>query len=147
MKNSYLKRYSGRFVVDSKIKEWVTIGGSINYNFQDESQIDPIGAGGIIPMRSVLQALPITPVKYPDGSWGKTEDYPGMEGGSTYAELVNETSYLLTTHTTLANAYANIKLAENLEFRSTVGANLINQRVDNYAGGDLPFVSRNQEGV
>jgi len=147
MKTSYLKRYSGRFVVDTKVKDWITVGGSLNYNFQNENQIDPVGAGGIIPMRSVLQALPITPVKYPDGSWGKTEDYPGMEGGSTYTELVNERKYFLTTHTTLANAYINLKLAENLEFRSTVGTNIISQRADYYAGGDLPFVSRNQEGV
>lgn len=77
---SWLNRYSARFVMDSQIKSWIKIGGSLSYNDQKESQVDPLGGGGIIAMRQVLEALPIVPVKYPDGRWGSNEDYAGMEG-------------------------------------------------------------------
>ena len=80
MKESWLKRYSGRFVMDTQIKKWLKVGGSLGYNDQSENQVDPLGGGGIIPMRQVLEELPIIPVKYPDGRWGSNEDYPGMEG-------------------------------------------------------------------
>ena len=29
--------------------------------------------------RSVLETLPIIPVKYPDGTWGSNRDWPGTE--------------------------------------------------------------------
>src|SRR5690606_13085172 len=78
MKESWMKRFSGRFVVDSKIKDWVKVGGGLSYNDQKESQVDPLGNGGIVAMRQVLEALPIIPVRYPDGTWAGNADYPGM---------------------------------------------------------------------
>lgn len=64
MRGSWLKRYAARFVFDSQVKDWLKIGGSLGYNDQRESQVDPLGAGGIIAMRQVLEALPIIPVRY-----------------------------------------------------------------------------------
>jgi TonB-linked SusC/RagA family outer membrane protein len=146
VKKSWLKRYSGRFVMDTQIKNWLKVGGTISYNDQDESQIDPLGAGGIIAMRQVLEALPIIPVKYPDGRWGGNEDYPGMEGGGNPVNIVNDRLFYVKTQTMLGNLYVNLKLAEGLELRSTVGTNIINQRIDYYGGRTLNYISRNQGG-
>jgi TonB-linked SusC/RagA family outer membrane protein len=146
VKESWLKRYSTRFVFDSQIKNWLKVGGTLSYNDQSESQIDPLGAGGIIAMRQVLEALPIIPVKYPDGRWGGNEDYPGMEGGGNPVNIVTERLNYLKTQTSLGNIYTNINLAEGLELRTTLGANIINQRVDYYGGRTLNYISRNQGG-
>ncbi|MDF9799347.1 TonB-linked SusC/RagA family outer membrane protein [Catalinimonas alkaloidigena] len=140
---SSLERFSGRLMVDTQIKEWLTTGASINYSVQNESQPRAVGAGGITPTRSILQALPITPVRYPDGSFGRTLDYPGMEGGAQPVRLVNETKRLLNGVNTVGNAYTNIRLADGLELRSTVGISLIDQEVNYYAGHDLQFISEN----
>ncbi len=147
VQESWLKRYAGRFVFDSKVKEWLKVGGSLSYNDQDESQIDPLGGGGIIAMRQVLEALPIIPVKYSDGRWAGNEDYPGMEGGGNPVHVINERLYFLKTQTLLGNMYASLQLADGLEFRTTVGTNIINQRNDYYGGRDLNYISRNQKGV
>jgi TonB-linked SusC/RagA family outer membrane protein len=147
MKESWLKRYSARLVMENKVTNWLTAGGTVSFNLQNENQIDPVGEGGIIPMRTVLQALPIIPVKYPNGVWGSAEDYPGMEGGATYSNLVHERVYLPKTQTILGNFFLNAKLAEGLDFRTSFGTNLINQQVDFYAGGNLKYVSRDQNGV
>ena len=146
VKKSWLKRYSGRFVFDSQIKNWLKVGGSMGYNDQSESQIDPLGSGGIITMRQVLEALPIIPVKYSDGRWAGNEDYPGMEGGGNPVNIVNERLYYLKTQTLLGNVYSNINLAEGLELRTTVGTNIINQRVEYYGGNTLNYISRNEGG-
>jgi TonB-dependent starch-binding outer membrane protein SusC len=146
MKESWLKRYAGRFVFDSQIKSWIKVGGSLSYNDQSESQVDPLGAGGIIAMRQVLEALPIIPVKYPDGRWGGNEDYPGMEGGGNPIHVVTERLYYLKTQTMLGNVYTNINLAKGLELRTTLGTNIINQRIDYYGGRTLNYISRNQGG-
>ncbi|EON75511.1 TonB family protein [Lunatimonas lonarensis] len=146
MRGSWLKRYAARFVFDSQIKDWLKVGGSLSYNDQRESQIDPLGAGGIIAMRQVLEALPIIPVRYPDGSWGGNEHYPGMEGGNNPLHVVEDRVYHLNTQTLLGNVYANFYLAKGLEFRSILATNIINQRTDYYGGRMLNFIARNQRG-
>ncbi len=146
MTGSWLKRFSGRFVVDSQIKKWLKVGGALSYNDQNESQVDPLGAGGIIAMRQVLEALPIIPVRYPDGRWGGNEDYPGMEGGGNPIHVATERLYYLKTQTMLGNIYTNITLAKGLELRTTLGTNIINQRNDYYGGRTLNYISRNQGG-
>jgi len=143
LRKSSLERYSGRLMVDSQIKDWLTLGASINYNAQNESQPRAVGAGGITPTRSILQAPPIIPVRYPDGTFGRTLDYPGMEGGAQPVRLVNETKRLLNSVNTVGNAYADIRLADGLTFKSTVGVNLIDQEVKYYAGDELQFISEN----
>ncbi|WP_232835062.1 SusC/RagA family TonB-linked outer membrane protein [Pleomorphovibrio marinus] len=146
MRGSWLKRNSARFVFDSQIKDWLKVGGSLSYNDQRESQVDPLGAGGIIAMRQVLEALPIIPVRYGDGSWAGNEDYPGMEGGNNPLHVVEDRVYELSTQTVLGNVYANFFLAPGLEFRSIFATNIINQRIDYYGGRELNFIARNQRG-
>ncbi|HKZ37911.1 MAG TPA: TonB-dependent receptor [Chryseolinea sp.] len=147
VKESWLKRYAARFVFDSQIKDWLKAGGTLSYNDQNESQIDPLDAGGIIAMRQVLEAIPIIPVKYPDGRWGGNEDYPGMEGGGNPVNILNERLYYVKTQTMLGNIFTNITLAKDLELRSTIGTNIINQRIDYYGGRTLNYIARNQGGV
>lgn len=141
VKGSWIKRYAARFVFDSQIKDWLKVGGSLGYTDQTDRQIDILGGGGITIMRQVLEELPFIPVKYPDGSWGRNRDYPGMEGGDSPLRIIDERTYLLRTQTLLGNMYANIKLAEGLELRTTLGTNVINQRLDNYNGIDLQYIS------
>lgn len=147
IKGSWQKRYAGRFVFDTQIKDWLKVGGTLGYTDQNEKQVDQLGGGGIVTMRQVLEALPIIPVKFPDGSWGGNDDYPGMEGGGSPLQVLEERLYYLHTQTLLGNFYANVQLADGLEFRTTIGANVINQRLDYYGGRDLNYISRGQKGV
>lgn len=147
IKGSWQKRYAARFVFDTQIKDWLKVGGTLGYTDQNEKQVDQLGGGGIVTMRQVLEALPIIPVKFPDGSWGGNDDYPGMEGGGSPIQVLEERLYYLRTQTLLGNFYANVQLANGLELRTTVGANVINQRLDYYGGRDLNYISRGQKGV
>ena len=56
---SWLKRFSGRFTLDTEITPWLKVGGSLSYNDQNEKQIDQLGGGGITTMRQ-----PDVPPKY-----------------------------------------------------------------------------------
>ena len=139
---SWLKRYSGRFTLDTDINDWLKIGGSLGYNDQNEKQIDQLGGGGITTMRQVFEALPIIPVRYEDGTWGSNIDYPGMEGGGSPVAVANDRRYFLKTQTVLGNFYSNISLHKNLQLRTTIGTNIINQRNDYYGGRDLRYIAR-----
>lgn len=140
---SWQKRYAGRFVFDTEIKEWLKVGGTLGYTDQNEKQVDQLGGGGITMVRQILEALPIIPARYADGSWASNRDYPGMEGGDNPFRVADERLFYLRTQTMLGNMYANIKLSDKLEFRSTIGANVLNQRNDYFAAAGLQYISTN----
>ncbi|MCM4162201.1 MULTISPECIES: TonB-dependent receptor [unclassified Arenibacter] len=138
---SWLKRYSGRFTLDTEVTDWLRVGGSLSYNDQNEKQVDQLGGGGITTMRQVYEALPIIPVRYEDGSWGSNIDYPGMEGGGSPVAVANDRRYFLKTQTVLGNFYGNIEFNKNLQLRTTIGTSIINQRNDYYGGKDLRYIA------
>lgn len=138
---SWLKRYSARFFMDSEITKWLKVGGSLSYIYQRERQADSMGDGGITVGRQMVEALPILPVTYADGSWAGNADYPGMEGGNSPVQVATDRNYTLDTQTMLGNVYANLTLMPGLEFRSVLGANVINQRSSYYGGRELIWIS------
>lgn len=136
--NSYLKRYSARFVMDSKIKDWLKIGGSLGYNSQEENIVDN-GTGGLNSVRMITEALPILPVRYPDGTFSHNKNYsPSIEGGQNPVDQMTNNRYILRSRNLLGNVYANITLTEGLELRSTVGSNILEREQDQYTGRPAP---------
>ena len=146
IKTSYLKRYTGRFVFDSQIKTWLKVGGSISYSNQNENRVDETGAS-IDVIRSMAESWPIIPVKFPDGTWGSGENYPDIEGAPNPIQLLNEVTLIYKTNSVLGNVYANIMLAKGLEFRTTLGTSIIDQRSNGYAGNNVNYTSRSQKGI
>ena len=144
--NSYLKRYSGRFSLDSKVLEWLKVGGSLAYNNQDENLVDQ-GTGGLNSVRMITEAFPFLPVKYPDGSYAENYQYPGAEGGSNPVHILNDRKYIVNTQTTLGNFYVTANLTPDLEFRSQVGVSVVNRGANQYSGRTLDQISRDQNGT
>jgi len=144
--NSYLKRYSGRFFFDSKIKDWLRVGGSLGYYNQEENLVD-IGTGGLNSVRMITEGFPFLPVKYPDGSWAENYHYPGAEGGSNPVHIMSERKFIMNTQTSLGNVYVNINLAKGLQFRSVLGTSIVTRGINQYNGRTLDQISRAQNGT
>jgi TonB-linked SusC/RagA family outer membrane protein len=144
--NSYLKRYSGRFTFDGKIKDWLKAGGGLSYHNQEENIVD-IGTGGLNSVRMITEAFPFLPVKYPDGSWAENYNYPGAEGGSNPVHILHDRKFIVNTQTTLGNVYLNINLMKDLEFRSQFGTSIVTRGVNQYNGRTLDQISRSQNGT
>jgi TonB-linked SusC/RagA family outer membrane protein len=140
MKDSWLKRYSGRFVINSKINDWLSIGSTINYNKQSERFLNGWA------LRGVYEDIPIMPVKFPDGSWAKTEKYPGVEGPNQ-RQSAEEVYNYRNTQTTIANVFSDISFTKNLKFRTTVAADIVDQGVNSYSGRNVDQVSADQGGI
>ena len=144
--NSYLKRYSGRFTLDSKIKSWLKIGGNLSYNSQEENIVDQ-GTGGLNSVRMITEAFPFLPIKYPDGSWAENYQYPGAEGGSNPVHIMTDRKYAVTTQTTLGNFYVTANLAKGLEFRSQEGISVVTRGTNQYGSRTLNQISQDQQGT
>lgn len=143
--NSYLKRYSGRFVMDTRIKPWLKVGGSLSYNNQEENIVDQ-GTGGLNSVRMITEAFPFLPVKYPDGTWAANYNYPAAEGGSNPVQILTERKLLMNTQNVLGDVYLNINIAKGLEFRSQTGVNVVTRGFREYSGRGLDQISRAQNG-
>ncbi|QEC80374.1 TonB-dependent receptor [Mucilaginibacter ginsenosidivorax] len=118
--NSYLKRYNARLTFDNQIKPWLKVGATLNYNAQDQRTADDGTGGNNIP-RMLIEMIPIIPIKYPDGSYGKRTDYPNMEGGDNPVAQANEVQAIYRKRIFSGNGYLNLNILPGLEFRSTLG--------------------------
>jgi TonB-linked SusC/RagA family outer membrane protein len=139
--NSYMKRYSARFVMDSRIREWLKVGGGISYNNQEENIVD-IGTGGLNATRMITEAFPFLPVKYPNGQWAENWQYPGAEGGSNPVHILNDRKFLMNTQNLLGEFHVVLSLAKGLEFRSQLGANVVTRGFREYSSRTLDQISR-----
>ena len=144
--NSYLKRYSARFTLDSKVTDYLRLGGSLSYNNQEENIVDN-GTGGLNSVRMITEAFPFLPVKYPDGSWAENYQYPGAEGGSNPVHILTDRKYLVNTQTTLGDFYATVTLAKGLEFKTQEGVSIVERGVRDYSGRTLNQISQEQNGI
>jgi TonB-dependent starch-binding outer membrane protein SusC len=122
IKTTYMKRYSGRFTIDDQIKPWLKIGGTLSYNNQSERLSDVNDAVS----RQIVEDFPFLPVTYEDGTYANNRDFPFAEGTFSSVHRLMGRQFILNTQTTLGSFYANIKLAEGLEFRSVSGVNITN---------------------
>lgn len=146
MLNSGLKRYSARFTLDTDVKKWLSLGGSMSITKTKQLEVDDANGGLNVP-RMVFEAVPILPIHYPNGTWGRNRDWPGMEGGENPVRLATERQRTNNRTETLGDVYALFKIAPGLEFRSTFGYNLINEKRNFYSGRDLAQMSADQKGV
>ncbi len=145
--NSFLQRYSARFVMDSQLKSWLKVGGSLSYNRQKENIVDN-GTGGLNVPRMITEALPILPVRYPNGVYSHNKNYTqnpqglpvntSIEGGQNPVDQLMKNTYNLISQNLLGSVYASIKFSEDLEFRTTVGANMLDRTRKRYNGQPAP---------
>ncbi|WP_454803005.1 TonB-dependent receptor [Mucilaginibacter phyllosphaerae] len=132
--NSYLKRYNVRLTVDNQVKPWLKVGATLNYNAQDQ-RAGNYGTGGNNIPRGLIEMIPIIPIKYPDGTYGKRTDYPNMEGGDNPVAQANEIQELARVRVFSGNGYANIDLFKGLQFRSVLGVTTSANYIPRFASG------------
>ena len=128
--NSYLKRYSARITFDDQIKKWLKVGGTLSYNSQSENLVDQ----DYQVMRNIAEGLPFQPVKYADGSFSKSNDYPNVEAYWNPVHLLTDRKFIVNSQTTIGSLYSNINLTKDLEMRTVLGVNILNQGINQSRG-------------
>jgi TonB-dependent starch-binding outer membrane protein SusC len=146
MIESWFKRYSARFTLDNDINKWLKIGGSVSLIKSTERLVSDAN-GGLNVSRMVIEAIPIIPIKYPDGTWGGNSDFPGMEGGSNPVNIAQNRYTLINLLQSVGNVYANFHIADGLDFKSDFGFYLNSQKNNFYSGRGLSSLSADQKGV
>lgn len=115
------KRYTMRLNIDSKVKDWLRVGATLNTGITNETVTINQSFGGLI-ANTLLQA-PDIPVRNTDGT------YASPPPGSNYATYFNPVAEALTKDNKLVrknfigNVYAELNLAKGLKYRVEFGAN------------------------
>lgn len=143
MDKNYLERYNGQFNMDSKLRSWLKVGFNVSVNYNTGNDL----YDNYSLKRLAQEALPLIPVKYPDGTWGSNRDFPGavQDTPSRYLEeMVNQT----TNKQVISDFYMDFKIAENLDFKSTFAIDQISRKNNSYVGKNLiMFGGQNNGGI
>ncbi len=146
MVNSNFKRYSARITLDNDVNRWLKIGGNLSL-IKSRQRMVSDGNGGLNVPRMVTEAVPIIPVKYPDGTWAGNSDIDGLEGGANPVHIAHNRYSLNNNFQTLGNTYLLFHISKDLDFKSDFGFNLNTQKNNFYSAGDLHNLSQDQGGV
>lgn len=145
MRNSNLTRYSAKLTLDNDATKWLKVGGSIFVNKAVIQEVDG-SSGGLNVPRMVFEAIPILPIKYPDGSWGRNKDWPGMEGGENPVRIADQRTQTNPRTEILGSLYSNIKFTPDLSLRTNYSYELRFDKNNFYSGRDLNALSADQKG-
>ena len=124
IKESNLKRYSGRITVDQTMSSWLKTGATLYYAETNERRVDTRNGYNNVP-RMMVEMIPIVPYKYIDGTYGRRENYGQMEAADNPLAQIQENLTPYNSNVFMGNAYAKITFIQGLDFTTTVGANRI----------------------
>lgn len=145
MTESWFKRYSVRLTMDNDVNKWLTVGGNISFISGKQRVISDANGALNVP-RMVSEAVPIIPVKYPDGSWAGNNDIAGLEGGPNPVHIAQDRYTINNNLLAMGDAYMLFHITKDLDFKTDIGYNLNSQKNNFYSSTNLPHLSQDQGG-
>ena len=140
--NNDFKRYNGRFSLDHKLNNWLSLGGIFNYtnSFTNGLSTGSANQGSFNSFGAARLAFAQTPNVGPyniDGTYNLNANVIGSGNNKTALQWGNA-KYVLDKNTftaqndhIMSNFYANIKLAKGLNFKTLYGVdNLLVENKD-----------------
>ncbi|UCG28061.1 MAG: TonB-dependent receptor [Bacteroidales bacterium] len=144
---NWWKRWSARFNSDFTIRDRVTIGENLNIVHRSDNGVAANGSEGTALMMGVYRQQSIIPVIWDDDTWvGPSRTWENGDFGGTGIEsrLGNGSNYVATRYRDrhdrwqdirlLGNLYADVKIIEGLNFRSSFGGSMNNWYTTNWTG-------------
>ena len=144
---NWFKRYSARFNSEFNIKDRVTIGENMTLTHQSDHGISGNGSEGNALMMGVYRMQSIIPVvwhgpdfdglshTFTEGDWGGTGIAPRLGNASNWVADANRSKTNKWQNVRmLGNIYANVKIIEGLNFKTSFGGSLSNWYSTNWSG-------------
>ncbi|MEO7211775.1 TonB-dependent receptor [Mucilaginibacter sp.] len=126
---SNYKRYSLRVNSEYKFNSKITVGLNVAPTYEKQANGNTDGnifGGGII--QNAITSSPISPYKNADGSLPLTSQSPGLFGNPNWYRVATENKNNTQKGRLLSNAYANIEIIKDLNFRSSLNIDYVNQQ-------------------
>lgn len=144
---NWYKRFSGRFNSEFNIKDRVTIGENINVVHRSDNGTagnDSESSGLMMGVYRQQSVIPVTWTHDPfvglshtfvDGDWASTGLAPRLGNGSNYvASATRNADDVWQNLRIMGNVYADVKIIEGLNIRTSFGGDFGNSYSTNWAG-------------
>lgn len=121
LKYTYAQKLTGMVNFTSQVTKWLKANFSASISRTNSNNADNEGAMNQGGLRNFIEFPPIVPVQYPDGTWGRKDDYPLGESADSYIRQMNYMYDKVTNINALINAGLVFSIAPGLTF--TVNGN------------------------
>lgn len=142
MLNSWMKRVNAKIAYDAKPTDWMDFGINMLINKTWENEVEE-GGGHQMPRRSMIEAVPILPVKFPDGSWANTSsttNFP-LEGMANPVHVLTTQERLRNRTQFFGNAFLNFHILPGLDLKTQIGLDNHIRQNKEYSPKDLLNIS------
>lgn len=142
MLNSWMKRANTKIAYDVSPKEWLDFGVNLMLNKIWENEAEE-GGGHQMPRRTMIEMVPIMPVKFPDGSWSNSSSTTnfGLEGMANPVHVLTTQERLRNRTQIFGNVFLNFKILPSLELKTQFGVDNQIQQNREYSPKDLINIS------
>src|SRR6056300_387438 len=136
--NSYVKRYSTRFNMESEVNSWLKIGGTVDFSVRQERFQDT----GEWVFANATRGFPFMPVQYATGNnpffppwflnYATNLEYgqgTAMAGDFMWNPVMDlkDREYTTDSHNFTGSFFTNINFSKDLEMKTVVASNVLNQ--------------------
>uniref|UniRef100_UPI0030D89F3D SusC/RagA family TonB-linked outer membrane protein n=1 Tax=uncultured Sunxiuqinia sp. TaxID=1573825 RepID=UPI0030D89F3D len=142
MLSSWMKRVNAKIAYDAKPTDWMDFGINMLINKTWENEVEE-GGGHQMPRRSMIEAVPILPVKFPDGSWANTSsttNFP-LEGMANPVHVLTTQERLRNRTQFFGNAFLNFHILPGLDLKTQIGLDNHIRQNKEYSPKDLLNIS------
>jgi len=114
LKYTYSQKYTGMVSFKSHVNNWLDASFSASLARTNMNNSDNEGAMNQGGLRNFIEFPAIVPVQYPDGTWGRKDDYPLGESADSYIRQMEYMYDKTTNISSLINAGLTFKLLPGL---------------------------------
>jgi len=145
MLNSSNDRFTGKLAFDSKLNERLKVGVSLLGVRNVQNAVHESNGALNVP-RLVVEMIPILPVKYPDGTWSKNNDFYASAEGDNPVRVAQERYTERNTDQLFGDVFLEVNILKDLKFRTQFSTILKNNKNNFYSGRELRNLSADQNG-
>ncbi len=138
-----VQRVNGKIAYDAQPKDWLSVGVNLLANYTKENEFEE-GGGHQMPRRSMLEMVPIFPVKFPDGTWSNSSmitDPFGLEAIPNPVHVLETQDRLRKRQQLFGNAYLTFHILPGLDLRTQFGFDKHDTNIQEYSPTDLINIS------
>lgn len=149
LRNTFYRKFTSRYNTEMNLRSWFTVGGDISYNQIRTNRVDDFAVGAENATRMLVEFLPIFPIKYPNGDWSRLDQFgynfdgtgahtkAGIYPAENPVRQLDQMVNLYSTDQVLLNAFASVRLAKGLTFKTTYSSQVLSTKNNQYVGKDL----------
>ncbi|HEV8284025.1 MAG TPA: TonB-dependent receptor [Chitinophagaceae bacterium] len=148
-KNNTFKRMTGRFTLDQKVNNWLTVGGTFNYSSSKNNGLNTGSIGGAFATsgaaRLAFALAPNVSPYNPDGTYNIASGQIGQGKNLTTLAFPNPVLLLdlnrfeSNSERIIGNVYGQVKILNGLNFKTLYGVDhlsVVNEEFRNAIHGD-----------